>query len=396
MLQRCELLPAAERFNYPGKSTNGRFCRYICIQPIPMMELDVLLSAAVMWSILLRLLTSLFPYSGMGKPPMYGDFEAQRHWMEVTTQLPLKEWYVNSTRNDLMYWGLDYPPLTAYHSWLCGKISEQFNLSWTALNSSRGHESPEHKLFMRWSVLASDFVVFYPSVLYFGSLYNTKSKMATAIWALLINPAMILVDHGHFQYNGVCLGLFVLTVALAKRGRYALAAIAFSLSLNFKQIALYFAMPVFIHLLKACIVPSLNLSRFLHIAIATLGTFGIVWVPFAWSGGQQLIEQILYRIFPLQRGLFEDKVANFWYVTSVLVKYKKLFKSERLVQIAFGATLFFSLPSWIMLWAQGRNSQKKICNFKLALVRPCFMSSDTTLYGSFQLLFCRQLSIRLF
>lgn len=57
--------------------------------------------------------------------------------------------------------------------------------------------------------------------------------------------------------------------------------------------------------LQACIVPSLNLSRFLHIAIATLGTFGIVWVPFAWSGGQQLIEQILYRIFPLQRGLFE-------------------------------------------------------------------------------------------
>ena len=28
--------------------------------------------------------------------------------------------YTNSTRNDLMYWGLDYPPLTAYHSWICG------------------------------------------------------------------------------------------------------------------------------------------------------------------------------------------------------------------------------------------------------------------------------------
>lgn len=30
--------------------------------------------------------------------------------------------YVNSSDNDLSYWGLDYPPLTAYHSWLCGAM----------------------------------------------------------------------------------------------------------------------------------------------------------------------------------------------------------------------------------------------------------------------------------
>jgi len=52
----------------------------------------------------------------MKAPPMHGDFEAQRHWMEVTTQLPVKEWYWH----DLEWWGLDYPPLTAYHSWLVG------------------------------------------------------------------------------------------------------------------------------------------------------------------------------------------------------------------------------------------------------------------------------------
>lgn len=49
---------------------------------------------------------------------MYGDYEAQRHWMEITTQLPMSEWYFH----DLQYWGLDYPPLTAYHSWLLGKM----------------------------------------------------------------------------------------------------------------------------------------------------------------------------------------------------------------------------------------------------------------------------------
>ena len=38
---------------------------------------------------------------------MYGDYEAQRHWMELTTSLPLAEWYVQTPRNDLQYWGLD-------------------------------------------------------------------------------------------------------------------------------------------------------------------------------------------------------------------------------------------------------------------------------------------------
>nr|CAD7440102.1 unnamed protein product [Timema bartmani] len=57
------------------------------------------------------------------KPPLYGDYEAQRHWMEVTYNLPLSDWYHNTTNNDLMYWGLDYPPLTAYHSYLCGWVA---------------------------------------------------------------------------------------------------------------------------------------------------------------------------------------------------------------------------------------------------------------------------------
>ena len=29
------------------------------------------------------------PYSGQGKGPLHGDFEAQRHWMELTNHLPV-------------------------------------------------------------------------------------------------------------------------------------------------------------------------------------------------------------------------------------------------------------------------------------------------------------------
>ncbi|CAF5160244.1 unnamed protein product, partial [Rotaria magnacalcarata] len=68
-------------------------------------------------AIAMRWIVARYPYSGYNKPPMFGDFEAQRHWMEVTVNLPINEWYQNSSSNNLTYWGLDYPLLTAYHAY---------------------------------------------------------------------------------------------------------------------------------------------------------------------------------------------------------------------------------------------------------------------------------------
>lgn len=78
----------------------------------------VLLPLILMIVGLFRWSVGLWGHSGYQQPPMHGDFEAQRHWMEITTHLPVSKWYFY----DLKYWGLDYPPLTAYHSWLCGKM----------------------------------------------------------------------------------------------------------------------------------------------------------------------------------------------------------------------------------------------------------------------------------
>jgi alpha-1,3-glucosyltransferase len=61
---------------------------------------------------------------------MFGDYEAQRHWMELTVHLPFRQWY----KYDLQYWGLDYPPLTAYVSWICGVVCVFFQLSSLSLS----------------------------------------------------------------------------------------------------------------------------------------------------------------------------------------------------------------------------------------------------------------------
>lgn len=107
---------------------------------------DNMLSAVLflcisVFALLVRVAVSLHPYSGAGNPPKYGDFEAQRHWMEITLGLPPKEWYHNSTVNDLSYWGLDYPPLTAYQSYVHGLLLRYFHPDSVSLYTSRGHES---------------------------------------------------------------------------------------------------------------------------------------------------------------------------------------------------------------------------------------------------------------
>lgn len=94
-----------------------------------------------LFAVLIRLTVALHPYSGAQTPPMFGDYEAQRHWMEITVNLPVKEWYRNNSANDLGYWGLDYPPLTAYQSYFHGILLKYFDPASVELFTSRGYES---------------------------------------------------------------------------------------------------------------------------------------------------------------------------------------------------------------------------------------------------------------
>ncbi|KAK4819601.1 hypothetical protein QYF61_008296, partial [Mycteria americana] len=166
-----------------------------------LMTITVLLALTVRWTV------SLGSYSGAGKPPMYGDYEAQRHWQEITYNLPVRQWYFNTSDNNLLYWGLDYPPLTAYHSFVCAYIAKLINPDWIALHTSRGYESQPHKLFMRTTVFVADLLVYIPAViLYCFSLKETSTKKKASICCvssalcILLYPGLILIDHGHFQY----------------------------------------------------------------------------------------------------------------------------------------------------------------------------------------------------
>ena len=93
---------------------------------MPSWYADLVCLATFLFALSVRACVGLAGYSGETTPPMYGDFEAQRHWMELTLNLPPRAWYVHGPDNDLLYWGLDYPPLSAHLSWLLGKLARAF------------------------------------------------------------------------------------------------------------------------------------------------------------------------------------------------------------------------------------------------------------------------------
>jgi hypothetical protein len=59
---------------------------------------------------------------------------------------------------------------------------------------------------------------------------------------------------------------------------------------------------------------------FISLGVAVILSFSIMWGPFL--SNISVLQQVLSRIFPLRRGLFEDYVANFWYV------HKELFDND--------------------------------------------------------------------
>jgi alpha-1,3-glucosyltransferase len=70
-----------------------------------------------------------------------------------------------------------------------------------------------------------------------------------------------------------------------------------------------------------------------------------MWAPFLTSTDSILA--VFTRIFPTQRGLFEDYVANFWCVSSLVIKWKRLVQPQILFRLCTGATVAAFFPSMI-------------------------------------------------
>ncbi|KAJ3057026.1 Glucosyltransferase-like protein [Rhizophlyctis rosea] len=299
--------------------------------------LTYLFAALVKWCI------GLNGYSGAGVPPKFGDFEAQRHWLEITAHLPVREWY----RYDLKWWGLDYPPLTAYHSWFMGKLAHLINPKWVALDTSRGLEEQGLKVFMRATALLTEYLIYVPPLVLFVNRWVGRDwvRKNVLILLILLQPALNIIDHGHFQFNSAMLGFALWSFLLFCGGNDVAGAVFFCFSLLYKQMALFYAIPVFCFLLGRCLKDRNGFALLLKLGAAVVVTFAISLLPFL--GSLDDVVQIFRRVFPVERGLYEDKVANVWCAVNVVVKLRQLFDMQKLMFLSIAATLAAVLPSSI-------------------------------------------------
>ena len=205
--------------------------------------------------------------------------------------------------------------------------------------------------------------------------------------AILLQPSTILIDHAHFQYNTVMLGFTLAAMANMLADRLLWSCVFFVAALGFKQMALYYAPVVFAYLLGVCLQPKINPTRLIAIAITTVASFAVVFAPLLVGASynhyrdqnlaQQLpkpalldfvleklpvkiesghflypvvlqLAQSIHRIFPLARGLFEDKVANVWCAIHTVYKLNR-FSIAFLSRLSLLTTLVALSPSVFVL-----------------------------------------------
>ena len=95
--------------------------------------------------------------------------------------------------------------------------------------------------------------------------------------------------------------------------------------------------------------PSAKLFHLKQFAVYVnlLFMFVISWSPYLTKMEDML--EVLHRLFPFSRGLYEDKVANVWCTVSVMVKLRQWMTLPSLMSMATVSTLVASLSSCIHL-----------------------------------------------
>jgi alpha-1,3-glucosyltransferase len=184
------------------------------------------------------------------------DFDVHRQWLAVTKQLPLKQWYFDNANGTTVH-TLDYPPNFAYWEWILannpittwylGEENDDKN------NDDHHHNHhhclsilPDHDnepseqcvIFQRTTVMISDIILWYGAYVastayhYYpaaavaaaaaqrqpSSSTTASTARMTSFLLIVLNPGLLWIDHVHFQYNGMLLGMLLLSLGWLFQG----------------------------------------------------------------------------------------------------------------------------------------------------------------------------------
>lgn len=217
--------------------------------------------------------------------------------------------------------------------------------------SNLGYDSWETIYFQRASVIVTELVLLYalhlygiPKTLHHICLYSLnhryvktsplgsrKTSHAAAL-SIFLSPGLLIIDHIHFQYNGVMYGFLILSIVLARKPSGLLwSGLLFAVLLCMKHIYLYLAPAYFVYLLRVYCVdfrftfPRIRFANCVKLGVCIIAVFAAAFGPFAYWGQ---MEQLLSRLFPFSRGLCHAYWApNVWAMysfTDRVLIYRKL------------------------------------------------------------------------
>ncbi|DAZ93057.1 TPA: hypothetical protein N0F65_009731 [Lagenidium giganteum] len=284
------------------------------------------------------------------------DFEVHRNWLAITHTLPKAQWYHEATSE----WTLDYPPFFAYFEYALSYVAAKVNPQLVAISATPIF-SDRIRLFQRLSVIVSDSVLFHaineycaswPSVTTTEMGYTAQKRWAIMLLTVL-DAGLLYVDHIHFQYNGMLLGLLILSATKFRQKKDLQGAALYAALLMFKHIYLYVAPLYFVYLLghhcytSATKTPpprrrsisdidehetiqnfqdgnyAFSLTRFIRLGLLVLFVFGVAFGSVLLHHPDKVagLMQIASRLFPIQRGLCHAYWApNVWALYAFLDK----------------------------------------------------------------------------
>mmetsp|Transcript_20183 Transcript_20183/g.40180 ORF Transcript_20183/g.40180 Transcript_20183/m.40180 type:complete len:552 (+) Transcript_20183:288-1943(+) len=281
------------------------------------------------------------------------DFNVHRNWLAITRNLPLDSWYFDDGADvGGTVHTLDYPPSFALFEWA---LSTNFITNWLIQRkivdskcfdrlSDREDAFPSDAcvIFQRGTVIISD-ISLIAGTLFASRMASCDTNERNTIALLILSsPALLILDHCHFQYNGAMLGILLLSIgcvlradrlkasvqARVWRSRFVyhffiiLGAILYSFLLTLKHLYLplgpiYFSYFFFNYCFKNYQreEKKFSWSRFLGLAFFTLTTVLLPFLPFLVQqpGAMDQLSQMFLRLFPFSRGLCHDYWAgNVW------------------------------------------------------------------------------------
>lgn len=172
------------------------------------------------------------------------DFDVHRNWLAITRHLPLSTWYFDDVGGTTVH-TLDYPPSFAYFEYfLSNNLITKFLIESEILNErcfqllgdQDNDVGMDCVVFQRLTVILVGDMVYLWGVLAmcqaFHSSYHTwiggrsmekkkRGLLVESMWVVMIlavfNSGLVLLDHVHFQYNGMLLGILLLSISFVLR-----------------------------------------------------------------------------------------------------------------------------------------------------------------------------------